>query len=354
MVSIELGDPTIRMEQLDLVKPIYTAKRIERTQDLALRQLETRKISKAVVERALDLTAHELAYNVLRSEQLAEVAEQRASAVAAHLDLSKKLMRGGVVAKFEVVQAETELARSQGDVIGAQTLAETAKAGLKLALNLPQTAPLGVTRGPEYKAPPGDQRELIQGAWQERPEVRVAQAAIKLAEAALRLAATSRSVSVNLVSGLTHTTAQYGSEPLSWQVAVQATKPILDGNAEKNEVRSAKAQLDATRLELEKTKQEIALDVTQSLLALEEAQQRLRVAQQGLVEARERVRIAQVRYTNGIALGVEVLDAQTALASAQAERVNSDYNLQLATVKLRSAIGLWGGSDGGHAHETGA
>ena len=341
--SVKLGDPEINSQQLDLTKTIYTNKRIEKAQDVALRALETRRLSRAVVSRALDLTAREIAYNVLRTEQLADVAGQRASAVAAHLDLTQKLVAGGVVPRFEAVQGETELARARGDVIAARTAVGTAKAALKRVLTLPQDSALNVLPGRAFGPPPGDESALIQQAWQQRPEIRVGEAAIKLAEASLRLAATSRNVSVNLIGGLTHTQASFGSEPLSWQVAISAQKPILDGNTERNEVGQAKAQLDAARLELEKTKQAIALDVSQAYLALDEARERLVVAEQAVVEAQEQLRIAGVRYQNGITLGVEVLDSQTAQAAARAELVNSQYNLQLSVARLSSSVGLWGG-----------
>ena len=345
--TIKMGDKNIRQEQLQLVKPLYTHKKIERVQDVALRSLETRKLSKAVVERALDLAARQTAYGVLRAAQMSDVAQQRATAVAAHLDLTKKLRDAGVVAKFEVVQGESELARAQGDVIAARTGVEMARSALKRVLTLPQETRLEVEPGTAYEAPPGDQTALIEDAWEQRPEVHAMRSAIALAEANLRLAFASRNVSVSLVGSLTNTQASFGSEPWGWQVAIAAEKPIFDGKDEKSEVKAAKAKLDAAKLEVEKTRQEIALEVSQSYLALDEARQRLVVAQQGIVEAEERLRIAKVRYENGIALGIEVLDAQTAFAASRAEVVDSQYRLQLGVAQLRSAVGLWSGNEEG-------
>ena len=102
-----------------------------------------------------------------------------------------------------------------------------------------------------------------------------------------------------------------------WQFGIAAEKVFLDGNQERSAVEAAKAQTEAAKLELEKTKQGIALEVTQYHLALDEAKESLSVARQGVVEAEESLRIAKVRYENGIALGVEVLDAETALAAAR-------------------------------------
>ena len=342
---IELGDPVISTQQLDLVKPLYSSKRIERTQSVALKTLETRKLSQAVVARALDLTARQASYGVMRAEQLAQVAQQQASAVAAHVDLTRKLMTEGVVPKFELVQAETELAGAQGDVIALRTAVEQAKSGLRRVLTLAQETPLGVEPGEMPRVPAGTKPELISDAWEQRPELHAARAGIALAQAALRLAGTTSDLSVNLVGGMTRTRASFGAEEFGWQVAVAAQAPILDGKQEKTEVQKARAQLEAATLDLERQKQDIALQVAQGIVALDDGRERLKVARQGIVEAQERLRIAQVRYQNGIALGVEVLDAQTALAAASAELVNSEYNLQLSIAELRSAVGLWSGNE---------
>lgn len=345
--SMSLGSADIATEQLQLVKPLYSGKQIERAQDLAMRSLELTRLSADVTARALDLTAREVAYGVLRASQLADVAQQRAVAVAAHLDLSKKLADAGVVAQFEVVQANTQLATAQGEVISARTNIENAKARLKRVLTLPQDTELEVTQGAAFEAPLGDVQTLVQQALEQRPEVAASESGVKVAEANLQLAKSTSALSVNLAAGLTHTKASFGSEPTSWQVAVAAQKPILDGREREAAIQQAKAQVDAAKLQLEKTKQEIGLAVTQAYLNLGDAQERLRVAKEGVVNAEEQTRIAKVRYEGGIALGVEVIDAETNLAAARAEVVNAEYNVEFAIAQLRSSVGLWGANEGG-------
>ncbi|MEN6345264.1 MAG: TolC family protein, partial [Armatimonadia bacterium] len=211
--SMSLGSADIATEQLQLVKPIYSGKRIERAQDLAVRSLELTKLSSDVTARALDLTAREVAYGVMRAVQLADVAQQQAVAVAAHLDLSKKLADGGVVAQFEVVQANTQLATAQGEVISARTNIENAKARLKRVLTLPQDTELEVTQGVTFEAPPGDVQTLVQQAVEQRPEVAASASGVRLAEANLQLAKSTSALSVSLAAGVTHTKASFGSEP---------------------------------------------------------------------------------------------------------------------------------------------
>ena len=123
-------------------------------------------------------------------------------------------------------------------------------------------------------------------------------------------------------------------------MSLTLTKPFYQGGEKEAAVMQAQSALQTARLNVEAAQQGIALQVTQAQLNVDDAREALAVAEQGEVEARERVRIAQVRFGNGVSLGVEVLDAQSALAAAQTQVVNARYDLQVATTALRAALGL--------------
>lgn len=332
------GDPDFASASLSASKTIFTEGRIKRTQRAAVMEVEAARLSQAVVTRALRLTAHEATYEVLRTDQLAHVAAQQANAVATHLELSKELHAAGSVARFEVVQAETELARSQGEVIAARTALEQAKSTLKRLLTLPQSTAIAVSPGQEYEGPSGTQEDLIGLAVAQRPEVSEARASVRIAETNLKLARDSRNVSVSVGGSLSAADSRSGTD---WQVALSLDKPILDGKAERSEVLRAQAGLKTAGARLQQTEQDVAREVAQYHIALGDAQERLRVARQGVVEGRERLDIAKVRYENGYGLGIEVLDGRTSLTGAEAEVVNARYNLQVAIIQLRSATGSW-------------
>ncbi|NSW56429.1 MAG: TolC family protein [Armatimonadetes bacterium] len=340
--GVRESDNTITTQRLSLSKTLSIGRQLERQRKVARRSLDQARLSRDVVSRALDLTARELAYEVLRTEQIIRVAVDQANALAEHLAVSKDLLEVGSVARFEVVQAETELARAQGDVIAARTDYERALASLRRLLVMPQDQPLMVIPGEEPPLPQGDENALVKIALERRPEALEAAAAVEVATARLQLAFTSRNVSVGVSGSMSRDEIGLSTSDWQWQIAVSATKPIFDGRQEESEVLGARARLDAAQVSLREVQEDIALDVRDASILLQDARERLRVARQGLIEARERYEIARVRYETGYALGIEVLDAQASLTRADADVVNAQYNLQVATVRLRSAVGLWG------------
>jgi outer membrane protein TolC len=244
------------------------------------------------------------------------------------------------VAKFEVVQAEAELAKAKGDVIAAQVAVELGKGELRDALALPQTTVIELAEGVPPQIPAGDLPKLVDAAWLGRPEIRLAEASVRASEASLRLLRQSRNLSVDASAQVTNQNATATTVSQSWIVAVTATKPLFDGGLEAAERREQLSKIREAKIGVEQKKQQVALDVVQQYLAVGQAQEQLKVAEAGEVNARERLRIAKVRYESAVALGIEVLDAQTALAAAEAATINARSDLQMATARLRSALGI--------------
>jgi outer membrane protein TolC len=191
-----------------------------------------------------------------------------------------------------------------------------------------------------YEPPPADLSELVATAYNLRPEMGIAQANIDQAQQNLALARATDKLSVVLQGQYTRDLqASALSTPQSWQVMLGLNQPLLTGGEARGRVRQAEAGVRAAELSLQSQRQAVALEVTQEYLSLRQAGEQLRVAEQGVIEAEERLRISQVRYEAGVALAAEVLDAQTALAAAEAALVDALYDQYQAIFRLYYAIG---------------
>ena len=339
-MSIEMGADHDERATVSLTQPIYTGKRAEYATSLARQGVDMAASGYEAARRQFALAAQETAYGALRTQQLAAIAEARVNAVVEHVKIAQAMQEEGLVAAFDVVQAQTELARAEGDRIAARTAIDQVTAALRNIVNVPQTAELTVRDGPSLPGPEGALSELIEVGWEQRPEVRVAAAGVRLAQANVRLAAVDLKPSVALTGQYTRSNATGTSGSYSWQIGVVVDQPLLDGGAKSARVREAQAKLRVAELGLASAREQVALEVHQHFLSVDEAGQKIETAGQGVVEARERQRMAQLRYREGLAAGIEVIDADTALAAAQASLVNAQYDLALAIARLRSATGI--------------
>lgn len=338
--TVTLGNPRITQYSASATQPLYTGGRVQHAVRAARFSVDAAEEQVETTRRAFRLAAQQAAYQVLRAQELAGVAHRQTEANREHLRLAQAMLEAGTVAQFEVIQAETQLAQSEGAEIAAQTAVQQALAALRQILALDQTRPLQIVPSTDpITRPPGDLPTLIEQAWEHRPELAALGAQVRAAEAQLQLAKAGLNPTLALRGEYSKSEASLFTSGTNWQIVLGASKPILDGGLTRSQVSGAEARLKQAQLALDAEKQQIALDVTQPYLSLDQATKQLQVATQGVVNARERARVAQVRFQAGVTTGIEVLDAQTSVAAAEAAQVNANYDLQLALIQLYQAMG---------------
>jgi outer membrane protein TolC len=337
---VAVSSPEIESVTASATQPVYSGGRIEIALRGARHLVTAAQQSVVAAGHGVHQAALEAAYEVLRAQELAGVAHEQTTDTQAHLRIAQAMYHAGTVANFEVIEAQTQLEQAQGNEIAADTAVDQALALVRQVLVADQTRPVKVV--PEttpVTRPPGDLPALINVAWAHRPELAALQAQVQAQEEAVRLARAAMNLSIDLTGSYTRLQPSLFSPDRNWQVALSATKPILDGGLTASQVMSAQATLKADQIAAEVEKQQVALDVTQPYLALDQAMKQLQVATQGVVDARERARVAEVRFGAGVTNGLEVLDADASVAAAEGAQVNANYDVQLAITRIYQAMG---------------
>lgn len=102
----------------------------------------------------------------------------------------------------------------------------------------------------------------------------------------------------------------------------------------------AKTEHFARNEEHIRKKEEIAFKVTQTYLRLSTAKEYVRVAEKAVEDAREHIRIAELRYNAGLGLYSDTLRASTAVADAEQKLVSAQKNLNIAKRALGLLLGI--------------
>ncbi|HEY3396553.1 MAG TPA: TolC family protein [Armatimonadota bacterium] len=338
--TISVGTPQVEQVVIQVAVPVYTGGRVEWAVRAAAAGVKASRTELEVTRRAIREAALEAAYGVLRASELAGVADRQVTSNQAHLRIAEAMLNAGTVAQFEVIQAQTALSQAIGAQIAARTAVDQALAQLRQILQLPQTFPLQIVSpvAPTQR-PAGGLADLIEQSWTQRPELTAAGFQVRRAEAGISLARASDAISMSLGASTSRGMPSTFTTGESWQVVLSINQPLLDGGAKRAALADAQSLLRSAQIALESQRQQIALQVTQQYLALDQATQQLQVAVQGVVEARERLRVANVRFGAGVTNGVEVLDAEVALTAAEVSEVNANYDVQTALYRLQQALG---------------
>jgi TolC family type I secretion outer membrane protein len=184
----------------------------------------------------------------------------------------------------------------------------------------------------------GDINALIEKARQRRPDLQAAAAQVKAAEAS---ADATRAAGRPVIS-LTASSNRYNNSGIDSHnslVGINLNVPIFSGYAPTYRVRAAEAQVDVRNAQLEQLRLQVALDVWTAYQHLTTATQSLRSSADLLNSAEQSERVALGRYKAGVGSILDVLNAQSALAGARQQRIQSTFDWNISRATLAQAMG---------------
>ena len=135
----------------------------------------------------------------------------------------------------------------------------------------------------------------------------------------------------------------FGHNGESYTVMALMHFNLFNGLADLAKVRESQAKEAQARNLQQELQDRIRHQVTEAILHLKTAHERLRVAQASLGQARESLRLLRLRYETGIAILLELLNAEDALKSAELSRVEALFETHLAQAGLELALGTISG-----------
>lgn len=300
-------------------------------------QVTASHYSREDAERRLLLEVAASFYTVLADLELARVAQEAEESAQRYLEMVEARIDAGTAAPVDRLPVESELAAAHLQVVRTVNATWQAIADLRQLLGLdPQVLPM--FEGELGKVPaPGPLEAWLQEALASRPDLRAQAAQVRRAQLALTQARLAAGLSLSAVGEFEHgrhssTTGE------SWWLGLGASFPLYSQQA-RAEVRSAKAAEAAAQHRLAALELQVQREATQAWYALKDATERVAAAGVSVQAAQAYREAARERYTEGLAIIIEVTDAELALQQAQADLVQAQYDEVVAHYQLLAAAG---------------
>ncbi len=183
-----------------------------------------------------------------------------------------------------------------------------------------------------------DINTLIATARLHRPDLQAAAAQVKAAEASVDAARAAGRPTISLSASANQlNSASLNSHGSS--IGINLSVPIFSGYAPTYRVRAAEAQVEVKNNQFEQLRLQVALDVWTAYQNLTTATQLLRTTFDLLNSAEQSNRVALGRYKAGVGSILDVLTAQSALASARQQRIQSAFNWNISRATLAQTLG---------------
>jgi outer membrane protein TolC len=126
-----------------------------------------------------------------------------------------------------------------------------------------------------------------------------------------------------------------------WQVSANIVIPIFifDGGTIKESKIQAAIAIEQARSDILQTEENIALEIKSLLITLENAQERVKIMEGSIDQAKESLRIAERRYRLGLANYLELTDASANLRTVELNLLNAIRDHMLARIDFYQATG---------------
>jgi len=288
-------------------------------------------------ERRLLVQVATAFYGVLGSLEMAEVARAGVEAARQNLELVNARVETGTAAEVDRLPVELTLAEAELEAMRAMNATWQAMAELRALLALDQGPPptLSGSLGPVPET--GPLSSWVAEAREQRPDLAAQRVSIRTADLALKEARIAAGLSVQ-ASGQADYGRHTGTTDETWSLMVGASYPLGDKSV-KAEVAAAEARREIAHQRLADLELSITRDVEQNWYGLQDATGRIGAARIAVEAAQSNLEAARQRYAEGVAIVVEVTDAELSLRRVRANLIQARYDQNVAYYQLLAAAG---------------
>jgi outer membrane protein len=298
--------------------------------------------SQDAVLQSVFLAAVQGYYQLFAAQAAVDSAKEAEKSDQESLNAATARYIAGVGTPADKLQAQTAYSqavltrvRAEGDLRNARgTLASIMGLDANTAIEI--TAPATLNPPASFEQDAG---QLIDEARHHRPDLVAAEAQIKAAEAGVEAARAAGKPKISVSTALNFSDTSIADSSRNAALGVQVSIPIFTGYENTYRIRAAQEQVSIKQAQREKLSQQIALDVWKAYQSLSTETQAVRTSQDLLASATQSERVALGRYKAGVGNILDVLTAQSALASARQQRIQALYNWYIAKAALAQSLG---------------
>jgi len=306
---------------------------------IALNEHSASQIDRLRIVRDLKLRVIEAYYGVIQARQILEVARSGSASIMAHLDVANAFFNQGMIPKNDLLEAQVRYAESQQNLIISDNAVRLAESGLNLLLGRDLSEAVNIETEIPQQPLVKTLEQAFAAASENRQEIKILLLQMENARKGTSVAKSRYYPSV----AASYTYERTGDKPRveddSWKAGLGLSWNLFEGGSNYWDASRAQALESKLVYLLETLKDQVSLEVKSSYLSVQEADARIEVAAQAIVQAQENLRIQKDRYNLQVATTTNVLDAQALLDQAQKNYISARADYAKSLSSLDAAMG---------------
>lgn len=322
----------------EVTAPLFTGGKLAAAYRAAKLGVEAARGTGDFAEASVVKSVTEAFYGSLLARRAAEVTSEAVKTAEAHRDQVAAMRAEGMVLDSDFLRVQVFVADLQQQRASREADAQVARAYLAYAMGEEgDVEPRGEFQPSGTELP--TLVEAQQRAEAQRGDLRAMQTQAEQAGEGVRMARADYIPQVGAMAAWEWNTESWSSFGDNWAVGVQVKIPVLDGGGRSGKLRTAKAREGQAQQGLLDLRQRIRVEVKDAWLRSRAAAERIAVTTSAAAQAKETLRIVDLRYREGLASITDLLDADTALLAAELTRAQAVHDEIVARARLSWAMG---------------
>jgi outer membrane protein TolC len=339
-ITIDQGKQTLVTSGTSIVQPLTQLLRIRQENKIVQAEVAASQseVKKAEVEVALKV--HEMYYTLLVADLNRRAAQEQIGYAEENLHESVDDVKNGSALKVAEIGGRAGLLEAKHSLLTTELHIADLTTQFNDLLGLPLDTKLDLDPGVKLNIVLPAKEECLRMAWAENPEIQSAEEAVRKANAAVSAARTKFIPDVTAFArhsyqnGVPFVVHNFGT------VGVNLSYDIFDFGRRRDEVRQHEAQLRKAEENLERLKDEVAVQVQRTYNKLQRTENMVEVAQQLVGLRAEGERLATNQFRQGVLLVSERRKAGAQVYKAQADMLQANLAYVLARAELDRTIGV--------------
>jgi outer membrane protein len=262
----------------------------------------------------------------------------------AALDAANERHHVGLATIADVLQARTARSQAELQLQTLEGILQVTKGSLAVSMGLPANTAYdvpAVTLSDSVHFITESVDSLIDVAVRNRPELASARAQAAAAQSQIKVARSGYLPSLAFVgTGANNASNVSNFSGNTYSLNLGLSVPVFSGFSNHYDVAAASEQFQAAQARTELTRQQIIQQVFTAYYSLRTATDRVRTSRELLASAIQSEEVARGRYKEGVGSIVDLLVAQSALASARSQNIDSRWQWRGALAQLAHDVGV--------------
>jgi outer membrane protein len=296
---------------------------------------------KARITQDLVLGVYQGYYGLAAALETLGVAEKSLARAKDHLRLAQERKAAGAVSQADVLRVQVETANAELALVRAENLVRISRGGLNTVMGLPAEKPLLLeVRGDAITAPDfPDLSTALNLALHHRPEIKAALKRIEALKGGVEAAKSTFGPKVRAEGSYGRRDTVFFPQDDEWLAGVSIEWPLFTGFFREHRLARAKTEVSREEAEVRQLLLKVRQEVWTACSRIKETYEAVQTTKVTVVDAQESLRLSKERYEAGAGTVTDLLDSQTALARAQANQVEAEWDYHTAQVVFKRSIG---------------